>query len=152
MSTDGRGDHRHDHHVYDHGPVAGKDAPVVDLDDASFEAGTEGAWTVVDFWTPWCGPCKAFHPVFDQVAYDTPEVRFARCDVDANPRSASALGILGVPTVVLFDPDGNEADRIVGVPPPQGAQPTAGQGHVTNGQRGLSANPSVEAAVSRLTG
>jgi thioredoxin len=106
---------RHDRH--DDGPASGEGVAVVDLDDASFEAGTEGAWTVVDFWAPWCGPCKAFHPIFEQVAHETPAVRFARCDVDANPKSASALGILSIPTLVLFDPDGNEADRIVGVPP-----------------------------------
>lgn len=65
----------------------------------------------------WNGAVLADHPVFDQVAHDTPRVRFARCDVDANPRTAAALGILSIPTVALFDPDGNEADRIVGVPP-----------------------------------
>jgi thioredoxin 1 len=86
------------------------------LEDASFEGDTAGAWTVVDFWAPWCGPCRAFHPVFEQVALETPGVRFARCNVDDNPRSASAVGILSIPTVVLFDPDGNEVDRLVGVP------------------------------------
>jgi thioredoxin 1 len=89
---------------------------VVELDDATFEAGTEGTWTVVDFWAPWCGPCRAFHPIFDEVARDTEGVRFARCNVDESPRSASALGIMSIPTVVLFDASGNEVDRIVGVP------------------------------------
>lgn len=93
-------------------------APVADLDDGSFEAGTEGGWTVVDFWAPWCAPCRAFHPVFDRVAAATEHVRFARCNVDESPGAAGVVGIQSIPTVVLFDPDGNEVHRLVGVPSP----------------------------------
>ena len=98
-------------------PAGKQHGSVGDLDDSSFEAGTEGAWTIVDFWAPWCGPCRSFHPVFDEVAEATPGVKFARCDVDATPQTAATLGILSIPTLVLFDPDGNEAGRLVGVPP-----------------------------------
>lgn len=55
--------------------------------------------------------------MFEQTAVEHDgSLRFARCDVDVSPRTASALGILSIPTLALFDPDGNEADRITGVP------------------------------------
>jgi thioredoxin len=96
----------------------GEPSLVADLDDDTFEAATEGGWTVVDFWAPWCGPCRAFHPIFDQAARDdTGGIRFARCDVDTSPQIASVLNILSIPTIVLFDPAGNEVERFVGVPP-----------------------------------
>ncbi|MCC5950920.1 MAG: DUF427 domain-containing protein [Acidimicrobiia bacterium] len=90
--------------------------PVEDLDDTTFEAGTEGRWTMVDLWAPWCGPCRAFAPVFEEIAAEISGVSFARCNVDESPQSAAALGVQTIPTVVLFDPVGNEVGRVVGVP------------------------------------
>ncbi len=93
-------------------------APIEDLDDATFDAGTEGGWTVVDFWASWCRPCTTFHPLFVHAAdHHTGPVRFARIDVEAAPRTASMVGVQSIPTVVLFDPDGNEVERLTGVPP-----------------------------------
>ncbi len=99
-------------------PVAEAHTPIDDLDDTTFDAGTEGGWTVVDFWASWCGPCTTFHPLFVHAAdHHTGPVRFARIDVEAAPKSASMVGVQSIPTVVLFDPDGNEVERVTGVPP-----------------------------------
>lgn len=92
---------------------------LIDLDDRSFDTGTEGGATVVDFWATWCQPCTVFHPRFQHAAndHDGP-VRFARVDIENNPQIAAMVGIQSIPTVALFDVDGNEVERITGVPSP----------------------------------
>ncbi len=92
--------------------------PVVDLTDATFFDSLDGHATIVDFWAPWCGPCKALHPIFDHLAREhaDDQLHFARVNVDENPGVASGLGVMSIPTLVLCDARGNEVDRIVGLP------------------------------------
>ena len=57
---------------------------------------------VVDFWAPWCGPCKAIEPALDELAGTTGSVEFVKLDIDENPRTATTYGVLSLPTVILF--------------------------------------------------
>jgi thioredoxin 1 len=72
--------------------------------DETFEAEVLAAArpVVVDFWAPWCGPCKAIEPVLEELASRSDEVDFVKLDIDANPRTADRFGVLSLPTVILF--------------------------------------------------
>jgi thioredoxin 1 len=87
--------------------------------DVTFEAEVLQATelTLVDFWAEWCGPCKMIEPVVGELAeeYDG-KLRVARMDVDTNPSTPHHLGIMGIPTLILFK-GGEEMTRIVGYRP-----------------------------------
>jgi thioredoxin 2 len=57
---------------------------------------------LVDFWADWCGPCKVMAPHFANAATQVPEVRFAKLDTEASPRSSAAHAIRSIPTMILF--------------------------------------------------
>lgn len=84
--------------------------------DASFAEDTRaGVPVIVDFWAPWCGPCRVMGPILEQIAQDMPgKVRIVKVNVDENPRSPAQFGVQGIPTLVMFK-DGEAVDQIVGV-------------------------------------
>jgi thioredoxin 1 len=91
---------------------------VRDVTDDSFEQDVLQAAkpVVVDFWAPWCGPCRAVHPVLEQLAGETDRVDFVKLDIDANPATASRYDVLSIPTVVLFE-GGRPRETLVGARP-----------------------------------
>jgi len=70
-----------------------------------------GKTVVVDFWAPWCGPCKALEPALEELAGSTDKVEFVKLDIDANPIAASRYDVLSIPTVMVFE--GGEARATV---------------------------------------
>jgi len=71
---------------------------------------------VVDFWAPWCGPCKAIEPALDELAGATDRVEFVKIDIDENPHTADAYGVLSLPTVILFEA-GQPRETVYGARP-----------------------------------
>lgn len=72
---------------------------------------------LVDFWAPWCAPCRMIAPILEEVAGEFENrVRVAKVNTDSDPEWATRFGIMGIPTMVLFQ-NGREVDRLVGAHP-----------------------------------
>ena len=87
-----------------------------EVTDATFEQEVLRAArpVVVEFWAPWCGPCHAVEPLFEQLARDHPGIDFVKLNVDESFATSSRYGVLSLPTAILFD-HGVATDPVVGV-------------------------------------
>jgi thioredoxin 1 len=89
-----------------------------DVTDASFQADVLEADgpVLVDFWAPWCGPCRVVAPVLEEIAAERPDLTIVKLNVDENQQTAANFEVLSIPTLILFK-HGQVAKKVIGAYP-----------------------------------
>jgi thioredoxin 1 len=91
---------------------------VTEVTDANFQAEVieSGTPVLVDFWAPWCGPCRMVAPVLEEINGERDDLRVVKLNVDDNQQTAAAFEVLSIPTLILFR-NGQVAKKVVGAYP-----------------------------------
>jgi thioredoxin 1 len=89
-----------------------------DVTDGTFQSEVLEAEqpVLVDFWAPWCGPCRVVHPILEEMAAERDDLRIVSINTDENQETASRFEVLSIPTLILFR-NGAEAKRVIGALP-----------------------------------
>jgi thioredoxin 1 len=91
---------------------------VIEVTDSNFQAEVIESTdpVLVDFWAPWCGPCRMVAPVLEEIASERENLRVVKLNVDENQQTAAKFEVLSIPTLILFK-NGAVAKKVVGAYP-----------------------------------